>query len=292
MLAASSVALFGACNGQPTFRSYAGREYILTVPTGATASHRMPLVIAMHGYGSDAPALKDAFGLDSLADDLGFFVVYPRGLVDPSGRRFFNATDACCDFYHLDMDDVSFIDGLIDHLEAQYAIDPTRIYAVGYSNGGFMSFRLACDLAPRIAAIVSLEGAMWNDPSHCQPASPVAVLEVHGSADTTINPDGGVGVDGYPGYVYPSVAQTMLDWQRFDSCTSSTTSGTIPGAIDAEATGPVEVERWEGCKAAVEHWTIPGGTHAVAITSAWPGAIVGFLLAQAKEEPVTPTIVR
>ena len=285
-----SLAGFGACNGEIAFSSYDGRQYILVVPAHAhlDSAHPLPLIIAMHGFGSDAPAVEDSFQLDSLADELGFFVVYPRGSLDPSGRRFFSATDACCDFYKTGVNDVAFIDGLIDHLEAQYPIDPRRIYAVGYSNGGFMSFRLACDLAPRLAAIVSLEGAMWNDPSRCNPSAPIAVLEVHGSADTTINPDGGDGVNGFPGYVYPSVAATMLDWQRFEGCSSITTTGPSPGEIDSVA-GPVDVERWEGCNATVEHWTIEGGTHSPALTRVWPSAIVTFLMAQTKPPRVTTT---
>src|SRR5580704_16470121 len=84
--------------------------------------------------------------------------------------------------------------------------------------GGFLSYRLACDLAPRIAAIVSLEGAMWDDPSRCRPTDDVAVLEVHGSDDVVINPAGGNVVDGYPDRVYPPLAQTLGSWASFDGC--------------------------------------------------------------------------
>jgi polyhydroxybutyrate depolymerase len=243
----------------------------------------------MHGYASDAPDIEESFQLDTLAQELGFFALYPRGTVDSDGHRFFNATDACCDFFGSHVDDVAFIDSLIDHVEAEYAIDPTRVYAVGYSNGGFMSFRLACDLSARIAGVVSLEGAMWKDASRCRPSSPVAVLEVHGSADPTISPDGGVGVDGFAGYVYPSVAETMQDWAGFDACNATTTTASSPGMLDSNAAGPAEAERWEGCRAAVEHWTVPGGAHAPSTTALWPRAIFTFLSGQAKQPPVAIT---
>src|SRR5258706_3929439 len=78
---------------------------------------------------------------------------------------------------------------------------------MGHSNGGFMSHRLACD-APRIAAIVSLAGAVWNDPSKCKPAGPVSILEVHGNADLTINYNGGQ----KKGYTYPPAHTTVATW--------------------------------------------------------------------------------
>jgi poly(3-hydroxybutyrate) depolymerase len=88
---------------------------------------------------------------------------------------------------------------------------------------------------------------MWNDPSKCRPTSPVAVLEVHGTADVEINPArGGNVTGGHAGYVYPSVATTLLDWQSFNACGARAT-GTSPGHVDSETPGPVNAELWNGC---------------------------------------------
>jgi polyhydroxybutyrate depolymerase len=277
-----------ACNAAPdaAFSTFSGREYILKVPAGLDAAPAAlrPLVIVLHGLGGDAADMESFFQLDPLADEQGFFVLYPQGTINLAGQRFFNATDACCDFFESGVDDVAFIDGLIDHIAAEYSIDPARIYVTGHSNGGFMSYRLACDLSPRIAAIVSLEGAMWNDPSHCHPTSPVAVLEVHGTDDVSIDPAGGNVTGGHAGFVYPSVATTLLDWQGFNECGAGAT-GSSPGEIDSETSGPVNVELWNGCSAAVELWMIEGGTHAPTLTPAWPRAVVDFFMAHPKSSP-------
>jgi polyhydroxybutyrate depolymerase len=268
-----------------------GRTYVLKVPAGYDGTRPLPLVLAIHGYGSNGQGIEGYFGLDPVADEQGFFVAYPDGTMDPSGRRFFSATDACCDFYASGVDDVAFFDALIVHLESEYAIDPARIYAVGHSNGGFMSHRLACDLSSRLAAVVSLEGATWSDPSRCKPSSPVAVVEVHGTDDVTINPGGGDVVDGYPDRVYPSVAQTMATWTGIEGCTAPTHPGPDPGALDSETSLPTQVTQWTRCDDDVELWLIEGGTHVPALTPAWPHAVYAFLAAHPKPLPVAAATV-
>lgn len=262
-------------------QSLAGRRYLLKVPAGYAGAHAYPLVIAIHGYGTSAEYLQSYFGLDPLADERGFFVAYPEGTVDASGRRFFSATDACCDFYRSGVDDVAFFASLLDHLEAAYEIDPARVYVVGHSNGGFMAYRLACDLSPRIAAVVSLSGAMWKDPSRCRPTTTVSILEVHGADDTTILPQGGDQVDGHDGLEYPSVEQTVASWASLDRCADQALPAGGPGRIDGETAAPAIATRW-GTDADVELWTIEGGGHVPWLTEAWAPSIYGFLMAHPK----------
>jgi polyhydroxybutyrate depolymerase len=259
----------------------AGRTYSLKVPAGYDGSRPLPLVVALHGYGGDAKGIEGYFGLDAVADAHGFFVVYPDGTVDEAGHRFFTSTDACCDFYGTGVDDVAFIGALLDRIEATYAIDKARVYSVGHSNGGFMSYRLACDLSDRFAAIVSLEGAMWLDPSHCRPSSPVAVLEVHGTDDFVIPTSGGDVVDGYANRTFPSVVATLASWQSFDGTGPGARAGPDPGSIDSETMQGITVQQWSG-RADVELWMILGGTHGPALTPAWPEALYGFLMAHPK----------
>ncbi|HEY2515482.1 MAG TPA: PHB depolymerase family esterase [Polyangiaceae bacterium] len=276
-----------ACSGEPSrprsseALTVSGRQYFLKIPAGYDGSDPRPLVIAIHGYGTSAEYLEGYFGLDPLADARGFFVVYPEGTIDASGRRFFSATDACCDFYGTGVDDVRFLSTLLDELEATYAIDPARVFVVGHSNGGFMGYRLACDLSSRIAAVVSLSGAMWKDPARCRPTSDVSILEVHGTDDAIILPQGGYEVDGHSGRVYPTLEETVSSWAGFDACANDGQPGPDPGHIDAETTLPASVTRW-GTDADVELWKISGGTHVPRLTSAWAPAIVDFLMAHPK----------
>lgn len=260
----------------------AGRTFLVKVPAGYDGSHPVPLVVAIHGYGNDAGGFEPYFGLDAVADEQGFLVVYPDGTIDASGRRFFSATDACCDFFGSGVDDVAFIKALLDHMAAKYNVDPNRIYAVGHSNGGFMSYRLACDLSSRFAAVVSLEGAMWNDVSRCRPSEPVSILEVHGTSDDVVSPSGGDSLDGNANRTYPSLEQTLDDWKGFDHCADTSTPGSDPGPIESDPTQGTVVTVWSGAQADVELWMVQGGVHSPKLTPQWPEAIYAFLSAHPK----------
>ncbi|HEY8078486.1 MAG TPA: alpha/beta fold hydrolase, partial [Labilithrix sp.] len=182
------------------------RPYNFRVPSGYDATKPTPLVVALHGY-ADWGAKIDGFGLGTIVDAKGFLYAYPNGSVDLSGNRFWNATDACCNLTFLPVDDVAYLNAVLDDIEAKYNVDPKRIFVVGHSNGGFMSHRFACDAASRVAAIASLGGAQWFDPSRCAPAAKVSVLEVHGDDDQTIHYGGGIAAA-----LYPSAPTTVATW--------------------------------------------------------------------------------
>lgn len=244
-----------------------------------------PLLIVLHGYTGSGSGMEDYFDLQREAERRGFVTAYPDGTKDSRGDRFWNATDACCNFYGSDVDDAGYLDGLITAIEAAVAVDPRRVYVAGHSNGAFMSYRLACTHADRIAAIVSLAGATFAKSTDCRPANPVAVLQIHGTADDTIAFTGG-SIDGHP---FPGAEESAATWATYDGCAA------VPSAVDqrvdvdadltdagqaAEAT----VKRWSGCQpgGAVELWTIPGGGHVPTISSAFGGAVLDFLEAHPK----------
>src|SRR5262249_50453881 len=123
-----------------------------------------PLVVALHGLGSRGAAFARYFQTDVLADEMGFLVAFPDGTHESrvGRRRFWNATDLCCDFYGSGVDDVAYIDDVISDMSARFRVDPKRVFLVGHSNGAYMAYRFACDRAARVAAIVSSAGAMWT----------------------------------------------------------------------------------------------------------------------------------
>lgn len=284
-LATSALACSASDSAEPSSsKALVGRTYVVRAPAGYDGSHPVPLVVALHGYANDAAGIEPYFGFDPVADAHGFVVVYPDGTLDKSGRRFFNATDACCDFDDAGIDDVAFIDALVDDIEAKYNIDANRVYAVGHSNGGFMSYRLACDLSSRFAAIVSLEGAMWNDASRCRPSEVVSVLQIEGTNDATIPPSGGNDVVGNPNRVFPSTEQTLADWRGFDAASGDGVSGPDPGAIDSETSQGTVVTTWSGNGADVELWMIQGGTHSPPLTALWAEDVYAFLSAHPKSK--------
>ncbi|HEU5447742.1 MAG TPA: alpha/beta fold hydrolase, partial [Acidimicrobiia bacterium] len=178
------LALVGGALTLPSSATPTGdRPFGLQVPAGYDARHPAPLVVLLHSYTSNGKAQADYFGLPALADKAGFLLATPDGTRDIMGDRFWNATDACCDWFHSGVDDVAYIDAVIDDIAARHSVDPARVFLVGHSNGAFMSHRYACERADRVAAIVTLAGMQWKDQSQCRPSSPVSVLQVHGRED-------------------------------------------------------------------------------------------------------------
>ncbi len=162
------------------------RSFIAHVPSGTSAP---PLVISMHGLGSNASQQQLYTGFDAVADREGFVVAYPNGLDnswDITGNR-----------------DVIFISALIDTLAARHAVDLNRVYATGFSMGGYMSHRLGCALSNRIAAIAPVSGLNASSYS-CSPVRGVSVLQIHGTADSVV--------------LYSGVASTISGWVTRNAC--------------------------------------------------------------------------
>lgn len=258
------------------------RPYDLVVPRGYDGSRPIPLLIVLHGYGATGFLQSIYFQLGRVADAENFLYAYPDGTLDASGRHFWNATDACCNFGKLPVDDVSYLSAVIEDVAANHRVDRKRIFVAGHSNGGFMSHRLACDLSTRIAGIVSLAGAQWKDPMRCQPSAPIAVLQVHGDADDTVNYEGGN--TGPAGAEYPSAHDTVATWARFNGCQSQLEPTGMVLDLDAGVAGAeTRVERYRGCRGgAVELWTIQGGGHVPVLQPSFAETIYAFLMAHPK----------
>ena len=161
------------------------------VPPGYDPQHPAPLLIALHHYGGSGAEQEAYFKLGTLAEQGGYLYALPDGTRNKSDIRFWNATDACCDFDRSGVDDVGYLAGVIKEIQASFAVDPKRIDLIGHSNGGFMVYAVACSHADEVAAIVSLAGATFGTPTKCAPSVPVAALQIHGTADDQIAFDGG-----------------------------------------------------------------------------------------------------
>src|SRR4029077_14545218 len=144
-----------------------------------------------HGYSANADLEDIYFGLSAVAEQRKFLLALPEGTVDSDSKQFWNATDACCSSKGPVVDDVTYLNAVMDDVAAKYNLDKKRVFLTGHSNGGFMSYRMACESSGRIAAILSLAGAMWLDTSMCKPTEAVSVAEVHGDADESVKYDGG-----------------------------------------------------------------------------------------------------
>ncbi len=258
-----------------------GRQVTVHVPSSYDPARPAPLVVGLHGYTSDAKELETYLRLTPESERRGFVYAYPDGSTDDQGERFWNATDACCAFGSSPPDDSRYLSELIAMLQGSYRIDRARVYLIGHSNGGFMSFRMACEHADQIAAIVSLNGATWNDTARCRPSGPVSVLAVHSSTDETIAFTGGV----IGRAAYPSAAGTVAQWRDHNGCAEA---GRDAARLDLVADLPAaetSVRTYlQGCAggSAVQAWTINGGTHVPQLGPAFAPAVTDFLLSRAK----------
>lgn len=224
------------------------RNYRVHIPNGYSGSTALPVIIALHGYTESVDNFTQVTHFEEAADKHQFISVFPAG-VAPFGVPGWNAGSCCGTAQLQGTPDVQFIRDLIDQLEADYCVDKKRIYASGFSNGGMLSHRLACELSDRIAAIGAVSGTMAID--MCQPTRSVPVLHLHGTGDLVVGYD--------PGTVAKSVPDTINGWVGRNLCGMATSI--------VYTQGKVQCERHHGCSegADVELCTIDGGSHE------WPG---------------------
>jgi len=253
------------------------RPYGLKVPAGYSASTPAPLVLLLHGYSSTGLGQAQYFGMLPDADQHGYILAYPDGTIDPGGNRFWNATDACCNFGGSTVDDVAYLGAVIDDVEAHYTVDPKRVYVVGHSNGGFMAHRLACDIGQRLAAAVSLAGATWSDPGRCPAPAPVNVLQIHGDQDQTIFYDGSS--------AYPSAERTLAIWAQKNHCAGALEPTPPNLDLDVMIAGDETIaETYGGCPpgGSVSLWRIVGGGHVPSLGASFADDVWAYLSAHPK----------
>lgn len=255
------------------------RPFRLHLPESYDPAATSPLVVLLHGYTSSAAEQERYFSLTEESDRRGFLYAMPDGTRDPGGDRFWNATDACCDFSRTGVDDAGYLRRLIDTVMSSYPADPARIYLVGHSNGGFMAHRMACDHASVVTAIVSLAGMAPDDTTRCQPQRPVSVLQIHGTDDDVIPFGGGSNI----GNPFPSVDTTLEMWRRHNGCREQAATAP-PIDLEQELVGPetTVTAYTAGCRDAtrVELWAIEGGGHVPALAETFAPAVVDFLYDQ------------
>jgi polyhydroxybutyrate depolymerase len=259
----------------------ANRPYDVFVPSSYNSATPAPLVILLHGYTATGAVQEAYFQLQPSAEQRGFLYVHPDGTKDAIGNGFWNATNACCDLLGTGVDDVAYLSAIIDQVQAKYNVDPKRIYLVGHSNGGFMSYRMACDRADKIAAIVSVAGATFADAAACKPSQPVSVLQIHGTADGTISYDGGQ----IRGNAFPSAPGTVAEWAAYDGCSPTPAASATTLDLERNLDGAeTSVSQYTGCLSGstVELWTVNGGAHIPAISESFAPSIIDFLYAHPK----------
>jgi len=250
-----------------------GRErfYLLNLPPGYYESDTtLPLVIGLHGTGGSATQFERDYGFTDKAKQAGFIIVYPEG-VRSAGilkLRTWNA-GTCCDFaMEQGIDDVKYIRTLLDKLVTSYKINPKRVYVTGMSNGGMLTYRLAHEMADKIAAVAAVSCSMVL-PAPLTPSRPMPILHIHSALDTKIPYAGGVGIGGY---YFPPVDSVHRVWAQNNGCASA------PNILTDDS--KYQLTEWPGCTsgAVIRRYLTRDGGHA------WPG---GHKSNQRGDEPST-----
>ena len=232
------------------------RTVVVHVASSHRGSAEVPLVLNMHGSGATAVDQELFSGMDATADADGFIVAYPQGLI-PSGSGFdWNVPGVPlvggAPVPAGSANDVQFLTALVSLLEQRYCIDPTRVYATGFSGGARTASQLACDASSVVAAVAPVSGL--RHPTPCPTGRAVPLIAFHGTADP-VDPYGGHG-EAYWTY---SVPQAAADWARQDGC--------AVGATTSHPDPSVTLSTFRSCRggSGVELYTIAGEGHE------WPG---------------------
>lgn len=183
-----------ACNRNSDMKTFehdgVNREYILHIPASYDGSTSVPLMFNFHGFGGTASDQMAWADMRELANEYNFILVYPQG-TPLDGVSHWNSALAGGDNKST-ADDFGFILALIENLSSTYSIDADRIYASGYSNGGFMSYSLVCYHSDIFAGIGAVSSTMLNDfKGDCNPTRPVPIISLNGTSDSVVPYEGG-----------------------------------------------------------------------------------------------------
>ena len=233
-------------------------------PSGLAVGERRPLLIFLHGLGGSGKVAFDVLHLAAFGARERVFVVAPDGSADRQKRQFWNAGPACCNFDHKDIDDVARLSALLESWRSRPEVDPSRIYVMGHSNGGFMTERLVCALGDRITAAASLSGASPASDVRCTPTRSLTLLEVHGDADEIVRYAGGSVFDSSELAAFPGAEQGFRDWGKRLGCSGAPALGASLDLDPRLAGAETTVEQFGQCASgSVALWTVHGGTHFV-----------------------------
>ncbi|HSH60958.1 MAG TPA: PHB depolymerase family esterase [Acidimicrobiales bacterium] len=221
------------------------RTYRVYAPLAVDSGPPRALVMALHDASSNAETFREVTQFDRAAAAGNFVVVYPESM-----GITWNAGFCCGRAPEQGIDDLGFLNGVIDEMLTRYPIDPTRVYATGASNGAIMAYQLACEVPERISGVAAVGGTMVMD--GCRPERPVDILAFHGTKDAHVPYHGGP-TSGSP-VPAPSQPALMELWAQRNGCTQ------VPAT---ETAGPVTTLTWTGCHEGtlVRLLSVEGGGH-------------------------------
>jgi polyhydroxybutyrate depolymerase len=236
------------------------REAMIHVPAIHDGKRALPIVLVLHPLLLTHKDMRKLVKIEPHADDAehGFIALFPNGM-----DRSWNAGECCGKAKDKKIDDVGFIKDLLAHVASKWCVDPARLYSMGFSNGAFLSHRLACELPGGVRAIVPVAGTLGIPETDCKPPHPTPVLAIHGTDDELVPFAGGppqipFGAS-FGTFISPAAADEF--WTKTNGCGPA-------NATPYYQKGEVSCVRHDECrdKATVALCTVTPGGHQ------WPGA--------------------
>jgi polyhydroxybutyrate depolymerase len=244
------------------------RSYVVHLPNGRLPTAPLPVVLALHGATMNGPMMAWFSGLNRKSDQAGFLVAYPNGTGEHSSF-FWNGGDCCGSAVRTKVDDVAFLDALLDDLARAYPVDARRVYATGMSNGAIMAYRLASELSERVAAVAPVAGSVGTEA--IRPKRPVSVLHFHGTKDEYVPFTGGRGRRSITGVSHRPVEDSVRMWVKANGCDETPAVDVLAdGADGMKATRSTYGAGRDGTEVALV--VIDGGGHT------WPGRRADLML--------------
>lgn len=235
-------------------------------PEGWTGTEELPVLVALHGYSANAYFVDGIFHHSDALAVRDHILVLPEGTVGSDGFQFWNS-------YYDDsaVDDAGYLTGLLDELESTVSVDTDRVYFTGHSNGGYMSYRMACELPDRVAGIAPMAGGVMEDEGLCPSGGEaVPVLHIHGTTDDRVP--------------YETTAQRpgAMDaaerWAGYAGC-SGTSDGVTMDLLDGVDGDETSALDWTGCASGqgVSLWTMEGVGHVPVVNETYPVVLLDWL---------------
>jgi polyhydroxybutyrate depolymerase len=194
----------------------------------------------------------------------GFLVVYPNGLPDPNhdNNQYWNVGWP----WLPNTNDIGFVSTLIDTVYARHTIDLQRVYASGFSNGGFMAFLLGANLSNKIAAVAAVSGGIVPSVyDTLVPKCPIPTLAIHGTADNIVPYNGGGGM-----FASVHVDSVFAFWGRNNQCTHEVDTTYLPNLVSGDGSTVILFQfKNDSCLYESRLYRIVGGGHID-----WPGSSV------------------
>ncbi len=226
------------------------RTFVYYTPSSWNQSQQLPLLILLHGLTQTGAGVMDITGFNAIAEQNNFIVCYPDGIN--------NAWNANMNVSVSTADDKGFIETLAHFFQSTYNTDPRKQYLCGFSNGGFMSHKMACESSECFAAIATVSGNMSDTTyANCNPQFSPAVLHIHGTVDAVVPYNGGAATG-------VSVDQAMQKWASFLNCVPTPLTVQMPNTNLVDLSSPERIS-YSSCNSPLELIKITGGGHQ------WPG---------------------